>query len=251
MNTTLTLVNIFAVIVFCELIASPTAAVSLAAERAHCIDAGFSKAAVVTACDAFIDIFTGDTIWLQLVAHETRADNFLACISALLLTRSTTSASVIQVWVLLFILKLRSLSWLLEVRYVSRREVCGLLALDATCSEDQSTLVANHKVVLTALTLGRFPQQAALAAPLHKHSLEAGVILVCGGTAVLLVGQVDASGTVQLLQLVVAALLLDHPAFFGFRGVRLGAVPLLRGHPMSICTAAFHRDVCAHLGDQH
>lgn len=46
----------FAVIILCELIASPTAAVPLAAERAHCIDAGFSQAAVMAACDAFVDI---------------------------------------------------------------------------------------------------------------------------------------------------------------------------------------------------
>lgn len=46
----------FAVIVLCELIASPTAALSLAAERAHSIDAVFSKPAIVAARDAFIDI---------------------------------------------------------------------------------------------------------------------------------------------------------------------------------------------------
>lgn len=46
----------FAVIILCELIASPTAALPLAAERAHCIDAGFSQSAVMAACDAFIDI---------------------------------------------------------------------------------------------------------------------------------------------------------------------------------------------------
>lgn len=46
----------FAVIILCELIASPTAAVPLAAERAHCVDAGFSQPAVMAACDAFIDI---------------------------------------------------------------------------------------------------------------------------------------------------------------------------------------------------
>lgn len=46
----------FAVIVLRELIASPTATVSLAAERAHCIDTGLSKPAVVVAHDAFIDI---------------------------------------------------------------------------------------------------------------------------------------------------------------------------------------------------
>lgn len=46
----------FAVIILCELIASPTAAVPLAAERAHCIDAGFSQPAVMAACDALIDI---------------------------------------------------------------------------------------------------------------------------------------------------------------------------------------------------
>lgn len=46
----------FAVIVLCELITSPTAAVPLAAERAHCIDAGFSQSAVMAACDALVDI---------------------------------------------------------------------------------------------------------------------------------------------------------------------------------------------------
>lgn len=56
MNTSLTLVNIFAVIILCELIASPTAAVPLTAERAHCVDAGFSQPAVMAAGDAFIDI---------------------------------------------------------------------------------------------------------------------------------------------------------------------------------------------------
>lgn len=46
----------FAVIVLCELVASPAAAVPLAAERPHCIDAGLAKPAVVAARDAFIDI---------------------------------------------------------------------------------------------------------------------------------------------------------------------------------------------------
>lgn len=46
----------FTVIILCELIASPTAAVPLAAERAHGIDAGFSQAAAMAACDAFVDI---------------------------------------------------------------------------------------------------------------------------------------------------------------------------------------------------
>lgn len=46
----------FAVIVLCELIASSAAAITLAAERAHCIDAGFSEPAVLAALDALIDI---------------------------------------------------------------------------------------------------------------------------------------------------------------------------------------------------
>lgn len=46
----------FAVIALCELIASPAAAVALAAERAHCIDAGLSKTAALGAHDTFIDI---------------------------------------------------------------------------------------------------------------------------------------------------------------------------------------------------
>lgn len=46
----------FAVIVLRELIASAAAALPLAAERAHGIDAGLSKPAAVAACDAFIDV---------------------------------------------------------------------------------------------------------------------------------------------------------------------------------------------------
>lgn len=47
---------------------------------------------------------------------------------------------------------------------------------------------------------------------LHKHGLETGVVTGGRAAAVLFVGQVDARGAVQLLQLAVAALLLDHPA---------------------------------------
>lgn len=46
---------------------------------------------------------------------------------------------------------------------------------------------------------------------LYEHDLEATVVVVEGGAAVWLTGQVDARGTVQLLQLVVTTLLLDHP----------------------------------------
>lgn len=46
---------------------------------------------------------------------------------------------------------------------------------------------------------------------LYEHDLEATVGVVEGGAAVWLTGQVDARGTVQLLQLVVTTLLLDHP----------------------------------------
>lgn len=46
----------FAVIVLRELIASPTATVSLAAERAHCIDTGLSEPAVVLTHDTFVDV---------------------------------------------------------------------------------------------------------------------------------------------------------------------------------------------------
>lgn len=122
MNTSLTLVNIFAVIILCELIASPTAAVPLAAERAHCVDAGFSQPAVMAAGDAFIDIFTGDTIRLQLVAHKARADDLIPSVPALLLTGPATSTAVVQVWVFLFLL-LRNLSWVLKVRTIASDKV--------------------------------------------------------------------------------------------------------------------------------
>lgn len=50
-----------------------------------------------------------------------------------------------------------------------------------------------------------------LPAHLYEDGLEATVVVVEGGTAVGLAGQVDACGTVQFLQLVVTTLLLDHP----------------------------------------
>lgn len=56
---------------------------------------------------------------------------------------------------------------------------------------------------------------------LHEHGLEAGVVAAWRGAAVLLIGQVDARGAVQLLQLVVATLLLNHPVGRG-RGVCQG-----------------------------
>lgn len=249
MNTTLTLVNIFAAIVLGELIASPAAAVPLAAERAHCVDAGFSKPAAVAARDAFIDIFTGDTIREQLVAHEAGADHLITRVSALLLAGPTSSAAVIQVWVLLFLLHLSDLICFLEAPDI---QVSGLLALDTARPEDLSTLVADHEVVLTALALGlgRPPQQTAMAAPLHKRGLQASVVTTGRGTVVLLVGQADARGTVQLLQLAVAALLLHHPAFFGFRGIWQRAVLLISGHSVSICTAGLQEDIRIHSGRQ-
>lgn len=245
MNTTLTLVNIFAAIVLGELIASPAAAVPLAAERAHCIDAGFSKPAAVAARDAFIDIFTGDTIREQLVAHEAGADHLITRVSALLLAGPASSAAVIQVWVLLFLLHLSDLICFLEAPDI---QVSSLLALDTARPEDLSTLVADHEAVLAALALGlgRPPQQTAMAAPLHKRGLQASVVTTGRGTVVLLVGQPDARGTVQLLQLAVAALLLYHPAFFGFRGIWQRAVLLISGHSLSICTAGLQEDIRIH-----
>lgn len=201
MNTTLTFVNIFAVIVLRELIASPAAAVPLAAERAHRVDTGLSKPTIVAARDAFVGIFAGDAVRQQLVAHEARADDLLARVPALLFAGPATSTAVIQVWVLLLLLHLGDLSCFLEVPDVCGGEVCGLLALDTARPEHQPTLVANHEVVLAALALGlgRPPQQAAMAASLHEHGCEAGVVAVWGGAAVSLAGQVDPGGAEQLL----------------------------------------------------
>lgn len=53
---------------------------------------------------------------------------------------------------------------------------------------------------------------------LHERGLKAGVVPGRRGAAVLLVSQVDACGAVQLLQLVMAALLLNHPAGKGAAG---------------------------------
>lgn len=57
----------------------------------------------------------------------------------------------------------------------------------------------------------RWPCVVVCPAHLYEDGLEATVVVVEGGTAVGLAGQVDACGTVQLLQLVVTTLLLDHP----------------------------------------
>lgn len=46
---------------------------------------------------------------------------------------------------------------------------------------------------------------------LYVYGLETVVIVECGA-AIGLAGQIDAGGTVQLLQLVVTTLFLDHPA---------------------------------------
>jgi hypothetical protein len=56
------------------------------------------------------------------------------------------------------------------------------------------------------------PHRPQVPTYLHEHGLEvAGVATVWQGTVLLLVGQVDTGGTVQLLQLTMAALLLGHP----------------------------------------
>lgn len=62
----------------------------------------------------------------------------------------------------------------MEVPKVPGGKVCGLLALDTACPEDQPTLVADHEGVLAALALGlgRPPQQAAMAAPLQTQRLQ-------------------------------------------------------------------------------
>lgn len=70
MCTCLTLVNIFAVVVVCELIARATADLSLAAEGTICIDAALSPAAVMRAKQTLIDIFTVLPIRFESVAFE-------------------------------------------------------------------------------------------------------------------------------------------------------------------------------------
>lgn len=69
----------------------------------------------------------------------------------------------------------------------------------------------------------RWPRVALSLTHLYEDGLEAIVVAVERGAAVWLAGQVDARGTVQLLQLVVTTLLLDHPVG------RAEAVPGLLG----------------------
>lgn len=57
----------------------------------------------------------------------------------------------------------------------------------------------------------RWPCVVLSLTHLYKHGLEATVVVVDRGAAVWLTGQVDARGAMQLLQLVVTTLFLDHP----------------------------------------
>lgn len=71
MDTSLTLINIFAIVAVSELITCPTADLSLATERALCVDAALSSPAVCGSQQTLVDIFTAASVRFEFVAFET------------------------------------------------------------------------------------------------------------------------------------------------------------------------------------
>lgn len=70
MDAGLTLINIFAVVVVGEFVAGPTADLSLAAERALCVDTALSRPTVAGSQQTLVDIITTLSIRLEFVAFE-------------------------------------------------------------------------------------------------------------------------------------------------------------------------------------
>lgn len=68
MDTSLTLINIFTIVVVSEFIASPTADLSLATERALCVDTALSCSTVAGSQQTLVDILTALSIWLEFEA---------------------------------------------------------------------------------------------------------------------------------------------------------------------------------------
>lgn len=71
MDTSLTLINVFAIVVVSEFIACPTADLSLATERAFSVDATLSSPTVAGSQQTLVDILTALSIWMEFVAFET------------------------------------------------------------------------------------------------------------------------------------------------------------------------------------
>lgn len=70
-DASLTLIDIFAIVVVSELVSSPTADLSLAAERALCVDATLSSATVARSQQTLVNILAALFIRPELVAFET------------------------------------------------------------------------------------------------------------------------------------------------------------------------------------
>lgn len=70
MDVSLTLIDVFAVVVVSEFITGTTADLSLAAERTLCVDTTLSSAAVASSQQTLVDILTALCIWLEFVAFE-------------------------------------------------------------------------------------------------------------------------------------------------------------------------------------
>lgn len=71
MDTGLTLINIVAIVAVGEFIACPAADLSLAAERALCVDTALSSPTVAGSQQTLVDVLTVMSIWFEFVAFET------------------------------------------------------------------------------------------------------------------------------------------------------------------------------------
>lgn len=70
MDASLTLINIFAIVVVSEFIASPTADLSLATERALSVDTALAPPTVAGSQQTLIDILTALSIWFEFVPFK-------------------------------------------------------------------------------------------------------------------------------------------------------------------------------------
>lgn len=71
MDTSVALINIFAIVVVSEFISSPAADLSLTTEGALCVDTTLSSPTVAGSQQTLVDILTVLSIWFEFVAFQT------------------------------------------------------------------------------------------------------------------------------------------------------------------------------------
>lgn len=73
MSAQITLINVFALVVVCKLVSGAAADLPLAAVRAQCVDAAFTRHTVMRTQQTLIDIFAVFSISFQLEPVQTGA----------------------------------------------------------------------------------------------------------------------------------------------------------------------------------